>query len=138
MKFKYIISSIMIITLLSGCIGRVEKVTPAVQAGDDNLGCTQILESMVLNSQEAEKLIKEYNENSDTSINVKGVFIVFPVVFINSIPTPAEKARAFAKRNQVLAERYRLKNCSPKIEEYTENRILLDTNYSKLSTPRKQ
>ncbi|MDD3774937.1 MAG: hypothetical protein PHV08_03135 [Sulfurovaceae bacterium] len=138
MKLNGMISSLIIISILSGCIGRVEKVTPAVQAGDDGLNCTQILGSMVLNTKEAEKLIEEHNQNSDTPINVKGVFIVFPFVFVNSVPSQAEKEHAFIKRNQVLAERYRLKNCSPKIEEYTENRILLDTNYSKLSTKKPQ
>ena len=53
---------------------------------------------------EAEKLIEEHNQNSDTPINVKGVFIVFPFVFVNSVPSQAEKEHAFIKRNQVLAE----------------------------------
>ncbi len=138
MKFKYIINSIIIITILSGCIGRVEKVMPAVQAGDDSLSCTQILGSMVLNSQEAERLIKANNGDKDASTNVSGVFIIFPIVFIKSTPLASQEIYAFAKRNQVLAEHYRQKNCSPKIEEYTENKILLDTNYSKLSTSKKQ
>ncbi|MBN2722420.1 MAG: hypothetical protein JXQ77_06335, partial [Campylobacterales bacterium] len=67
-----------------------------------------------------------------------GVFIIFPIVFVKSTPSASYEARAFIKRNQVLAERYRLKNCSPKIEEYTENRILLDTNYPKLSAKKPQ
>ncbi|MBN2721943.1 MAG: hypothetical protein JXQ77_03920, partial [Campylobacterales bacterium] len=72
MKLNGVISSLIAVSILSGCIGRVPKVAPAVQPGDDNLSCTQILGSMVLNTQEVEKLVKEHNGNLDenTATNV--------------------------------------------------------------------
>jgi hypothetical protein len=139
-KLNSVISSLIVVSILSGCAGRDAKVVQAIQSGDDTLNCPQILDAMVLNTKEIEGLAKERNGDiaGNVAATVTGVFFIVPLLFIDAKNAASQEARGLVRRNQVLAERYHLKNCSPKIEEYTENRILLDTNYSKLSIKKPQ
>ena len=136
MKLNQIISAIVASSLLIGCAGREAKVVPAIQPGDDGLGCSQLLEAVVLNTKEIEGLAKERNNDiaGNAVATVAGAFLLIPWFFLDTKNAASQEARGLVRRNQVLAERYRLKNCSPKIEDYKENPILLDTNYSQVQS----
>lgn len=136
MKSNKIISAIVASSLLIGCAGREAKVVPAIQTGDDGLGCSQLLEAMVLNTKEIQGLAKERNNDiaGNAVATVAGAFLLIPWFFLDTKNAASQEARGLVRRNQVLAERYRLKNCSPKIEDYKENPILLDTNYSQVQS----
>ena len=134
MKFSKTISSLLMTAVLTaGCAGREAKVVPAIQPGDDGLGCAQLLEAMVLNTKEIQGLAKERNNDiaGNAVATVAGAFLLIPWFFLDTKNAASQEARGLVRRNQVLAERYRLKNCSPKLEDYKENPILLDTDYSK-------
>lgn len=136
MKWNQVISVVVTSSLLIGCAGREAKVVPAIQPGDDGLGCSQLLDAMVLNTKEIQGLA--YERNNDIAGNavatVAGAFLLIPWFFLDTKNAASQEARGLVRRNQVLAERYRLKSCSPKIEDYKENPILLDTNYSQVQS----
>lgn len=133
MKFTKTVVIGLIATLISACAGRTPNVVLATQAGDDGLGCQSLLEAMVFNTKEYEGLVKERNGDiaGNAAATVAGAFLLVPLLFLDTKNAASKEARGLIRRNQVLAERYRLKKCEPKIEDYRENKILLETDFYK-------
>lgn len=133
MKFQKIMIFGLIATLITACAGRNPNVVLATQSGDDGLNCQALLEAMVFNTKEYEGLVKERNGDiaGNAAATITGAFLIIPLFFLDTKNAASKEARGLIRRNQVLAERYRLKKCAPKIEEYNENKILLETDFYK-------
>lgn len=131
MNFKKIASISLIALLLNACAGRDAHIVPAMQAGDDALSCQSLLEAMIFNTKEYEGLVRERNGDiaGNAVATVAGAFLLVPLFFLDTKNAASKEARALIRRNQVLSERYRLKNCAPKLEDYKENTIKLNTDY---------
>ena len=131
MDAKKLISCILSTSIiLSGCAGREAKVVPAIQSGDDGLGCLQLREGMIFNTKEIQGLIRERNGDvaGNAAATIAGAFLLVPLFFLDTKNAASKEAKGLIRRNQVLAERYKLKNCTPVLEEYKENPIVLDYN----------
>lgn len=126
-----LVVSLLVSSLLTACAGREAHIVLATQSGDDALDCQQLLEAMVFNTKELDGLIKERNGDiaGNAAATITGAFLLIPLFFLDTKNAAAKEARGLVRRNQVLSERYRLKSCAPKLEDYKENKIALDANF---------
>ncbi len=85
---------------------------------------------MIFNTKEIQGLIRERNGDvaGNAAATIAGAFLLVPLFFLDTKNAASKEAKGLIRRNQVLAERYKLKNCTPVLEEYKENPIVLDYN----------